>query len=71
MGRSPCWVPLLPPVRLYRSTNSSQDSRRDRSRLQLVSKTAFTPKDLRKPVSFRNAWEGTDKKGQVKKGEIY
>lgn len=37
---------------LYLVMNSLQDSIRVKSLLQLVSKTAFTPKDLRNVVSF-------------------
>jgi len=38
--------------------NSTQDSTRVKSLLQLVSKTAFTPKDLKNLVSFLKACNG-------------
>ena len=37
---------------LYRAMNSLQDSISVKSLLQLVSNTAFTPKDFKKVVSF-------------------
>lgn len=42
----------IPWLCLYLMMNSLQDSRRAKSLLQLVSKTAFTPKDLKKVASF-------------------
>lgn len=42
----------IPWLCLYLMMNSLQDSIRAKSLLQLVSKTAFTPKDLKKVASF-------------------
>lgn len=42
---------------LYRDMNSLQDSISDKSLLQLVSNTAFTPNDLRNVVSFLKTWK--------------
>lgn len=41
---------------LYLVMNSTQDSTRVKSLLQLVSKIALTPKDLKNLVSFLKAW---------------
>ena len=46
---------LLAWLCLYRTTNSLHASIRAKSLLQLVSKTAFTPRDLKNVVSFLKA----------------
>lgn len=56
---------------LYRVMNSLQDSINDKSLLQLVSKTAFTPKDLKNVVSFLKTYELLKKETENRVSKFY